>query len=193
MGKSSNTAEAFDENRAMDIAAKIKSVIRDVPDYPRPGILFKDITPLLSEPALVRDAVDALISSYTNIRIDAIAGIEARGFILGAILAQRLNCAFVPVRKAGKLPYKTQRQQYELEYGSAEIEMHVDAVKPGWRVLVHDDLLATGGTAAAAGKLVEALGGSVAGFSFLVQLGFLSGAETLRSQFDCPVECLITF
>lgn len=177
----------------MDLTGKIKSIIRDVPDYPRAGIVFKDITPLLAVPALVKEVVSALAEPYRDMRIDAIAGIEARGFILGAILAQHFDCAFIPVRKAGKLPWHTRRERYDLEYGSGEVEVHVDAVKPGWRVLIHDDLLATGGTAAAAGRLVQGLQGEVVGFSFLVHLGFLPGKDKLDTAFVRPVKSLITY
>jgi adenine phosphoribosyltransferase len=177
----------------MDISGKVRSVVRDVADYPRPGILFKDITPLLLNPALTHEAVNALAHRYEQTPIDAVAAIEARGFILGSLLARELACAFVPVRKAGKLPYHTLRQRYDLEYGSAEIEIHVDAVKPGAQVLIHDDLLATGGTAAAAGRLIKALGGEVVGFSFLVNLAFLEGQQRLEAEFGCPVDSLVTY
>ncbi len=177
----------------MPLTEKIKSAVRDVEGYPKPGILFKDITPVLSDPSLVREIVQTIVARFASQHIDVVAGIEARGFILGAVLAHALDCAFVPVRKAGRLPYKTTRQSYELEYGSAEIEVHTDAIKPGARVLVHDDLLATGGTAGAAGKLIERLGGKLAGFSFLINLGFLPGEQRLTEQFGLVPDYLIKY
>jgi adenine phosphoribosyltransferase len=134
----------------MKLEEQIRQAIRDVKDYPKPGIIFKDITPVLAQPYLVKDIIANIVERYKGERIDAIAAVEARGFILGSILATELNCAFVPIRKSGKLPFRTLSQDYALEYGSASVEMHEDAVKAGWRVMVHDDLLATGGTAGAA-------------------------------------------
>ena len=134
----------------MSLEARIKSVIRDVPDFPKPGILFKDITPMLADHKLVKDVITAFANQYKGQKIDAIAAVEARGFIFGSILAQELQCAFIPMRKSGKLPYKTISQEYALEYGTASVEVHEDAIQKGWNVLVHDDLLATGGTASAA-------------------------------------------
>ena len=128
---------------------------------------------------LVKEIVQEIVGNFKSQRIDAVASTEARGFIFGSILAHELNCGFIPVRKAGKLPFKTRAQKYDLEYGSATIEMHEDAVKPGWRVLVHDDLLATGGTAGATRDLIQGLGGTVAGFSFLINLSFLPGEKNL--------------
>ena len=177
----------------MPLTDKIKSAVRDVEGYPKPGILFKDITPVLGDPSLVREIVQNMVARFVPQHIDVVAGIEARGFILGAVLAHALDCAFVPVRKAGRLPYKTTRQSYELEYGSAEIEVHTDAIKPGARVLVHDDLLATGGTAGAAGKLIERLGGKLAGFSFLINLGFLPGEQRLTEQFGLVPDYLVKY
>src|SRR5690606_17969570 len=133
----------------------------DVPDFPKPGILFKDITPMLTDHQLVKDVIAAIAAQYEDQKIDAIAAVEARGFIFGSILAQALQCAFVPMRKSGKLPYKTVSQEYALEYGTASVEVHEDAIQKDWNVLVHDDLLATGGTANAAGRLVQRLGGTV--------------------------------
>lgn len=172
---------------------QIKSTIRDVEDYPRAGIVFKDITPILSDPFLVKGIISLMAERFQKKRIDAIAGIEARGFILGSILAHQLGCSFIPVRKAGRLPYQTRRQKYDLEYGTAEIEVHTDAIKPGSNVLVHDDLLATGGTACAAGKLIRGLGGQVAGFSFLINLSFLPGAANLEEQFGLAPDFLIKY
>jgi adenine phosphoribosyltransferase len=177
----------------MHLVDRIKSTIRDVDGYPRPGIVFKDITPVLADPAMVREIVRTITGIFGPQRIDAVAGIEARGFILGSILAHELGCAFIPVRKAGKLPFQTRKERYDLEYGSAEIEMHTDAVKPGSRVLVHDDLLATGGTACAAGKLIRSLGGELAGFSFLINLSFLPGAAMLEAQFGFPPHFMIKY
>jgi adenine phosphoribosyltransferase len=172
---------------------RIKSAIRDVEDYPRPGIVFKDITPVLSDAALTRDIVDYMVGLYRDKNIDAVAGIEARGFILGSILAHELGCSFIPVRKAGKLPYTTRKQQYTLEYGMAEIEIHSDAVAPGKRVLIHDDLLATGGTASAAGQLIRGMGGELAGFLFLINLAFLPGARNIEEQFGLAPDFLIKY
>lgn len=172
---------------------KLKHTIRDIPDYPRPGILFKDITPVLANPALVREATDALYAHAGKVRPDAVAAIEARGFIFGMLLAYRLNCAFVPVRKVGKLPYRTVSESYALEYGTSSVEMHEDAIQPGWRVLIHDDLLATGGTAGAAAALVQKLKGEVAGFSFLINLSFLPGEEVLKQRYGLQPEYLVRF
>jgi adenine phosphoribosyltransferase len=177
----------------MQLKEKIKASIRDIKDYPKPGILFKDITPVLSNPLLVREIVQDTVLFYQFQKIDAIAAIEARGFIFGAILAHQLNCRFIPIRKAGKLPYKTRREQYALEYGTAEIEMHIDAVKPGWNVLIHDDVLATGGTATAAGKLVKSSGAELAGFSFIINLSFLPGANALKQYFGISPHFLIEY
>lgn len=177
----------------MLLTDQIKSTIRDVEGYPKPGIVFKDITPVLADPVLVKQIIQAMLSRFVDRKIDAVAGIEARGFILGSILAHELGCSFVPVRKAGRLPFKTSRQQYELEYGTAEIEVHTDAIRPGGNILIHDDLLATGGTACAAGKLVQGLGGQLAGFSFLINLGFLPGARTIKEQFGVTPDFLIKY
>ncbi len=158
---------------------RLKAAIRDVPDFPKPGILFKDITPVLSDPTLLREALDRLEEPWKDERIDAVAGIEARGFILGGALADRLGAGFIPVRKLGKLPWKTQNVTYELEYGTGTLEMHVDAARSGQRILLIDDLLATGGTAAAAVRLIEGTGATIAGLGFLVDLAFLGGAAKL--------------
>jgi adenine phosphoribosyltransferase len=167
----------------MLLPEKVKSRVRDVKDFPKPGILFKDITPVFSDPALVNEMVQAIVTRFKDEKIDAVAGIEARGFIFGSILAHELKCRFIPVRKAGKLPYKTKSKEYSLEYGSNKIEMHIDAVAPNDRVLIHDDLLATGGTATAAGELVKEMGGILIGFSFIINLSFLSGADNLQNKF----------
>lgn len=177
----------------MSLTHRIKSLIRDVPDFPKPGIIFKDITPLLENPAMVIQIVDGLVEPFQNQKVDAVAAIEARGFLFGFLMAQKLNVPFIPVRKEGKLPYKKISQSYTLEYGSASIEMHEDAVVPAWKVIVHDDLLATGGTANAAGQLIERLGGEVIGFSFIINLAFLGGETLLRKQFDQAPRYLIQY
>jgi len=163
------------------LADKIKQTLRDVPDFPKPGIIFKDITPVLKDSALCAEITTALAAQLKEIKIDVVAGIESRGFLFGLALAQVLNVPFVPIRKAGKLPYKTIQQSYNLEYGSATLEVHEDAFLSGQQVLIHDDLLATGGTVVAASKLVEQLNAEVAGYSFLISLDFLKGKERLNS------------
>jgi len=177
----------------MSLADLIKSTIRDVEGYPKPGIVFKDITPVLADPQLTRRIIDFMAAAYRDSHIDVVAAIEARGFIFGGMLAHTLGCGFVPVRKVGKLPHTTRKQRYELEYGSAEIEMHTDAIAPGSRVLVHDDLLATGGTAAAAGRLVQVAGGKIVAFSFLVNLGFLPGADVIEREFSLKPDFLVKY
>ncbi|WP_258104618.1 adenine phosphoribosyltransferase [Marinoscillum sp. MHG1-6] len=164
-----------------DLEQRLIQTIRDVPDFPKPGILFKDITPVLSDAALSAQVLDALAEYWSKKGIGAVAGIESRGFLFGSQLAIRLGVPFIPIRKKGKLPYKTIGHAYDLEYGSAEIEIHVDAVLPGQKVLIHDDLLATGGTAGATAQLIQKAGGTVSGFSFLIELSFLKGAEELKS------------
>lgn len=163
------------------LQTRVKQAIRDVPDFPKPGILFKDITPLLLDHQLSKEIAEAMVSQVSDWKVDAIVGVESRGFFFGMMMAQALQVPFIPVRKAGKLPYKRVSHQYELEYGTATVEMHVDAIKPGWNVLVHDDLLATGGTAAAAAELIQKQNGTVAGFVFLVTLDFLNGKEILET------------
>ncbi|MEO8066777.1 MAG: adenine phosphoribosyltransferase [Flavobacteriales bacterium] len=175
-----------------DLEARLRSAIRAVPDFPKPGILFRDITPVMEDPALSTAVVDGLIDSLKGQRIDAIAGIESRGFLYGMPMALKLGVPFITVRKKGKLPWKTVAYKYDLEYGSAEIEMHVDTVRPGMRVLVHDDLLATGGTAAAAAELIRMQGGTVAGFSFLIELAFLNGAQRLNT-YGADIIRLVTY
>ncbi|MGC3944483.1 MAG: adenine phosphoribosyltransferase [Chryseolinea sp.] len=177
----------------MDVAESIKGALREIKDYPKPGIVFKDITPLLAQPDLMRAAVRMLSDRYRASKPDAIAACEARGFIFGSILAMELGVPFIPVRKAGKLPYKTLKQDYALEYGHATLEMHIDAVQPGWNVLVHDDVLATGGTAAATARLIQLAGGHVAGFSFIINLSFLLGGEKLKQEFGTEPFSLVTF
>lgn len=177
----------------MQFTDRIKESIRDVQDYPKQGITFKDITPLLAQPDVVREVVLQMAAEFRALGVDAVAATEARGFIFGSILAHELGCAFIPVRKAGKLPFRTQQQQYDLEYGTSVVEMHVDAVKPGWKVLVHDDLLATGGTAGATASLVQALQGSVVGFSFLINLSFLPGERKLKERFGVKTHYLVSY
>jgi adenine phosphoribosyltransferase len=162
------------------LSNKLKKVIRDVPDFPKPGIIFKDITPILLDPQLMREIVAAMANDVKSLKLDAIVGIESRGFWFGIMLANKLEIPFIPIRKKGKLPYKKVSYSYDLEYGSAEIEMHVDEIKENWNVLIHDDLLATGGTACAAAELIKMQNGNVAGFSFVVDLTFLNGSEILK-------------
>lgn len=154
-------------------------LIRNVPDYPKPGIVFKDITPLLKDPQAFSRVVQAIADRYRDQQIDYVLGIESRGFIFGAAVATALSAGFIPVRKPGKLPHDTHRCEYALEYGTDALEIHQDAVEAGKRVLIVDDVLATGGTAAAAVELVRCTGGEVAGLAFLMELGFLKGREKL--------------
>jgi adenine phosphoribosyltransferase len=165
----------------------LKQYIRDVPDFPQPGILFRDITPLLGDPAAMRYAVDQFTEQFRAGRLDAIVSIESRGFLFGAPLAYNLGLPLVPVRKPGKLPAARMSVEYSLEYGTGQLDIHADALKAGDRVVVVDDLLATGGTAMAAAKLVELLGGQVASFAFLVELGFLGGRERLAGYDVCAL------
>lgn len=169
---------------------RVRKSIRNVPDFPKPGILFKDITPLLGDPLAFHIVIDALTEHYLERRIDVVVGVESRGFIFGAALAARLNAGFVPVRKPGKLPAAVDRVAYSLEYGNAELEMHKDSLFPGARVVVVDDLLATGGTAAAAAELVGKQRGEVDSFAFVIELSFLKGRAKLGSA---PVLSLIEF
>ncbi len=164
--------------------------IRDIEDFPKHGVIFKDITPLLINPEALKKACDTLSSFTTNMRIDKVVGVDSRGFIFAPMLAERLKAGFVPVRKKGKLPYKTTSEAYELEYGSEVLEIHIDAIKKGDRVLVHDDVLATGGTASAVCKLVEKLGGEVVQCNFLIELTFLNGAEKLNGY---QIEALLQY
>lgn len=154
--------------------------IRDVPDFPKPGILFKDITPLLAEPSAFRQAIEQMLQQVQGKRIDAVAAAEARGFLFAAPLALQLERPLIPLRKPGKLPYRTHALQYDLEYGSAELHVHIDGVNPGDHVLMVDDLLATGGTMKAGCQLIEKAGGKVAGCAFLVELTFLQGSQKLK-------------
>jgi len=161
------------------IVLELQRTIRDVPDFPKPGIMFKDITPVLMNAGLFARTLDALAEPWKGQKVDAIVAIESRGFLFGAGLAERLSTSLVLVRKKGKLPYKTISQSYALEYGEATLELHTDALKAGHRVLIVDDLLATGGTADATAKLVSRQGAEVLGFQFVIELGFLDGAKRL--------------
>jgi adenine phosphoribosyltransferase len=170
--------------------AELAAAIRNVPDFPQPGIQFKDITPVLGDARLFAGAIDLLTANYQPGSIDTVVGIDARGFIFAAAAAVKLKAGFVPVRKKGKLPFKTIEQEYALEYGHATVAMHTDALQPGARVLLLDDLLATGGTAAAATALVQRLGGKIVEVSFLIELKFLNGRERLPG---IPVRSLIDY
>ncbi|MEQ1929901.1 MAG: adenine phosphoribosyltransferase [Parvularculaceae bacterium] len=160
----------------------LKSVIRTIPDYPKPGVMFRDVTTLLADARGFRRAVDELVQPLAGRKIDKVAGIEARGFILGGAIAHQLSIGFVPVRKKGKLPYKTLAERYELEYGVDEVEIHIDAVKKGEKVLLVDDLIATGGTASAAIRLLERAGAEISLCAFVVDLPDLGGAAKLRAM-----------
>ena len=160
----------------------LKAAIRDVPDFPKPGIQFKDITPLLADPRLFAGCIDLIVAGLQPGDINVVAGIDARGFLFASAAALRLDAGVVPVRKPGKLPYRTIEESYSLEYGSNTLAMHVDAIQPGQRVLLVDDVLATGGTAAATVKLIERLGGRIVGIAFVVELAFLEGRKKLPDQ-----------
>ncbi len=175
----------------MTLQQKIDSAIRNVPNFPKEGIQFKDITPIMQDATLSTEIVDELAKQWKG-KIDAVAGVESRGFLFGFPLAMALNIPFILIRKKGKLPYHTVSFKYDLEYGSAEIEMHIDSVTKDMKVLVHDDLLATGGTALAAAQLIKMQGGSVAGFSFLVELKFLEGKSKLMEHSD-HINCLVEY
>jgi adenine phosphoribosyltransferase len=164
----------------MNDPERLKSLIRDVPDFPQQGIVFKDITPLLADEAGFSSAIDMIVVHYGRGNVDKVVGIEARGFILASPVAYHFGAGFVPVRKAGKLPWDTESEQYELEYGTETLEIHKDAFDPGERVLIVDDVLATGGTARATSRLVERLGGKVVGIACLIELSFLEGRKQLE-------------
>jgi adenine phosphoribosyltransferase len=168
----------------------LEIIIRDVPDFPKKGIIFKDITTLLQDGEAFRLASNRMLKKYLDVRIDKVLGIEARGFIFGGVLAYKLGSGFVPARKPGKLPYSTIREEYTLEYGTNALEIHDDSIARGDRVLIVDDRLATGGTALAAARLVEKLGGEVSGIEFLIELAFLQGREKLAGY---KVNSLITY
>jgi adenine phosphoribosyltransferase len=176
----------------MSIEEKLKSAIRDVPDFPKPGIIFKDISTIMLDPKLSAEVLDHLVEVYKDKKIEAIAGIESRGFLFGYPLAIRLGIPFILIRKQGKLPYDKISHSYELEYGNAVIEMHTDAISHGQSVLVHDDLLATGGSASATAELIQKCGGKIAGFSFLVNLSFLNGEQKLM-QYTNNIQSLVTY
>jgi adenine phosphoribosyltransferase len=169
---------------------RAESLVRDVPDFPKPGILFKDITPVVQNHAALKEVVTLLANWARAAKPDVVIGIEARGFIFGAPVALEIGTGFVPLRKLGKLPYDRVTEEYELEYGTNTVELHSDSIAPGQRVIIIDDLLATGGTAAAATRLVERLGGVVAGVGFVIELGFLEGRKAL-GRYD--VHSLITY
>jgi adenine phosphoribosyltransferase len=170
--------------------ADVQRAIRTIPDFPKPGIQFKDITPLLADARLFAASIDLLTDGFKPGSVDAVVGIDARGFIFAAAAAMKLGAGFVPVRKQGKLPYSTHEQAYDLEYGTATVAIHVDALKPGSRVLLIDDLLATGGTAAAAAALLDKLGAKILEISFLIELKFLNGRERLKGR---PVRSLVVY
>jgi adenine phosphoribosyltransferase len=159
---------------------RVRSLVRDVPDFPKPGIVFKDITPLLADEVAFSSVIDETVVHFGRGNIDKVVGIEARGFILASPVAYHFGAGFVPVRKAGKLPWKVETEEYQLEYGSAALELHGDAIAPGERVLIVDDVLATGGTARAAARLVERLGGKVVGIATLIELSFLEGRKAIE-------------
>lgn len=175
-----------------DAIAFLKQQIRTVPDWPEPGVQFRDITPLLANPRAFRVLIDQFVHRYFDSRPDVVAGLDARGFIIGSVLAYELNIGFVPIRKKGKLPFTTVQETYELEYGSATVEMHTDAVKPGDRVLLIDDLIATGGTMLAGKRLLERLGASVIEGAVIVDLPELGGSAKIREQ-GLPVFALVDF
>lgn len=168
----------------------LKNFIRDVPDFPKKGIIFKDITTLLKDKNALKEALNQLYSKVENIQVDKVVAIEARGFIFGSLLAEKLNAGFVPVRKPGKLPAEKISESYLLEYGSDSLEIHIDAIQKGDKVLIHDDLLATGGTVEAVCKMVEKLGGEIVGILFLIELDFLNGREKLKKY---PVHSIIHY
>jgi adenine phosphoribosyltransferase len=183
------SAPADDDDNAREY---IKRHIRTVPDWPSPGVQFRDITPLLANPRVFRVLIDQFVHRYFDVRPDAIAGLDARGFIIGSVLAYELNVGFVPIRKKGKLPFTTVQETYELEYGSATVEMHTDAVTPGDRVVLIDDLIATGGTMMAGRRLLERLGATVIEGAAIVELPELEGGDKLRAA-GLPLHTLVTF
>jgi adenine phosphoribosyltransferase len=174
----------------VDLESKLKRIIRDIPDFPKKGIVFKDITPLLADPSAFAETAAALASPHASSGVDLVAAVESRGFIFGSAVAAKLGAGFIPVRKPGKLPGAALREVYELEYGTDALEMHVDAVRQGQKVLLVDDLLATGGTARAAATLVKRLGGDLAGVAFVVELTFLDGRAKLPG---IPITALVRY
>lgn len=168
----------------------VRDHVRSIPDHPQPGVVFRDITPLLGNEAAFGRAVDDLVTRFHDVTVDRVVGIESRGFILAAPVAYRLRAGFVPVRKAGKLPWAVAREEYELEYGRDKLEIHRDAIHPRERILIVDDVLATGGTAAATGRLIQTLGGTIVGFGFLIEIAALAGHHQLSSY---RVESLVRY
>lgn len=168
----------------MNIEQKIKSTVRDVPNFPKEGIMFKDITPVFLNPHLRKEITKSFCERVSNIEIDVIVGVESRGFLFGMLMAEFMNIPFVPIRKKGKLPADTYGIDYDLEYGKASIELHKDAITPGQKVLLHDDLLATGGTIMASAELIKLTGAELVGFTFLVELDFLNAREKLKKYSD---------
>jgi adenine phosphoribosyltransferase len=175
-----------------DISTEIKNTIRNIPDFPQPGIIFRDLTTLLEKPDIYLKIIDELAERARPLAPDALVALESRGFWFGLSVAARLQIPFIPIRKEGKLPGATIAQEYSLEYGNAKIEMHTDVLRPGWKVLLHDDLLATGGTAEAAGKLVTQQGASICGYSFLVELAVLEGRKKLL-PYSHHIDVLTTY
>lgn len=176
----------------IDPAAYVRNTIRSVPDWPKPGVVFRDITPVLQDPQVFRVLVDLFVYRYMRQRLDLVAGIDARGFILGSVLAYELNLGFVPVRKQGKLPYQTLAEEYTLEYGNATVEMHTDSVRAGQRVLLIDDLIATGGTMVAASRLLQRLGANVVEAAAIIDLPDLGGSDVVR-QAGLPLYTVCSF
>jgi adenine phosphoribosyltransferase len=171
-------------------AADLACVVRNIPDFPEPGIHFKDITPVLADARLFAASVDLLVGGHQPGSVDAVVGVDARGFIFAAAVALKLHAGFIPVRKKGKLPYQTFEESYDLEYGQNTVAIHIDALRPGSRILLVDDLLATGGTAAAAANLIEKVGAHIIEISFFIELGFLNGREKLK---NFPVRSLVVY
>ncbi len=171
-------------------AGWVRDHVRDLPDYPKPGVVFKDITPVLALPDAFAATIDAVVEPFDGRQIDKVIGIEARGFVFAAPVAYHLGAGFVPVRKPGKLPWKVEREEYALEYGTDQLEIHQDAIVPGERVLIVDDVLATGGTASAAVRLVRKLGGNLVGCAFFIELGFLGGRQHLA---DIEIHSVVTY
>lgn len=166
------------------IKTKIEQVVRTVPDFPKKGISFKDITPLLLDCNLTDEIIDSFVEELKGLDVDAVVGVESRGFLFGFLLANKLKVPFVPIRKVGKLPGDTLRYKYNLEYGSSEVEIHKEDINEGWNVLIHDDLLATGGTAVASAALISQLNANVTAFAFVIELGFLKGKDRLKEYSD---------
>ena len=176
----------------MSLETRIKQAIRDVADFPKEGVVFKDLTPLLLDPVLTEDITNEIIGQVNGEKIDAVCAVESRGFLYGMILAYKLNVPFIPIRKKGKLPGETIEFTYDLEYGSATVEVHLEDIKPGWNILVHDDLLATGGTAAAATELMKMRHAKVIAYAFLLELDFLHGRKRLE-QYHSKIISLVQY